>query len=301
MCTHIYDTVSEHGLPYCQKQSEDSGNTQKGKTKGKTNQKQSETKNSFQEMILNLLNRRRRPFEQFDKMPTSQKSVIIHPEPIFSEAGTYAVVIPRFSGGSHSIGSSEHDDDKRRQHTFIAQSNKERWRSSEDQGYHLHAPLIAQKVLCSKERQNINSPSHSIAEEMYALNEAMERARKLPRTCYFSNNHIMVNTERTKRVVPSLNRNLDLDTLARWHAESMAASAQTFHSNPVQIYSKLKKPSRRIGENVAVGETIRDIHRQMMDKKGDRNNILDRRYTEMGMGTAKGRNGELYLCQIFRG
>lgn len=250
-------------------------------------------------MVLNLLNRRR-PVEQFDKMATSQKSTIIHPEPNFSEAGTYSIAIPRCFRGSHSIGNIEHDD-KRWQHASIAQPNNERWRSSEDQDYHLHSPLIAQRVLCSNESQNINLPSHSIAEEMYALNKAMERARKLPRTCYFSNNHIIVNTERTKRVIPTLSRNLDLDTLARWHAESMAASAHTFHSNPVQIHSKLKKPSRRIGENVAVGETIRDIHRQMMEKKGDRNNILDRRYAEMGMGTAKGRNGELYLCQIFRG
>ena len=37
--------------------------------------------------------------------------------------------------------------------------------------------------------------------------------------------------------------------------------------------------------------------------KADRNNILDRRFTCMGMGTAKSpdENSKLYICQIFRG
>lgn len=59
----------------------------------------------------------------------------------------------------------------------------------------------------------------------------------------------------------------------------------------------------RVGENVAVGNSIKEIHLAMMsDSIADKNNILDRRYIYLGMGTAKSEvTGKLYLCQIFQG
>jgi hypothetical protein len=38
----------------------------------------------------------------------------------------------------------------------------------------------------------------------------------------------------------------------------------------------------------------------MMETVADRNNMLDRRLTCMGIGTAKADDGTLYLCQLFR-
>lgn len=221
------------------------------------------------------------------------------------EQGKYFTTIPRCLGrGTRSIGSSCSRSSDEENATTGDHSAALKWRSSNEQGFHKHSPLVAQRNLRCKELTDTpqRPQPYSIAEEMDALNMAMARTYQLPKTGYFSNNHIMVNGVRAKHVVPALSRNSNLDTLARWHAEAMAASERIFHSDPGEINLKLKKPSRRIGENVAVGETVSDIHGQMMTKKkGDYNNIIDRRYTEMGMGTAKGRNGELYLCQIFRG
>jgi uncharacterized protein YkwD len=137
-----------------------------------------------------------------------------------------------------------------------------------------------------------------------ALGKAMARSRNLPNTDYYSSNHILVNQERVKRVIAPLSRLRELDSLARDHAEAMANAQHLFHSDPCDIQSKFQRPCRRMGENVAVGSNIRDIHVRMMkntESNTDKNNILHRCYTHMGMATAKGADGQLYLCQIFRG
>lgn len=59
---------------------------------------------------------------------------------------------------------------------------------------------------------------------------------------------------------------------------------------------------QRIGVNVGRGSTIKDIHKSMVSSStADLNNIIDRRFVYMGVGTAKGGddNDTMYLCQIF--
>lgn len=131
--------------------------------------------------------------------------------------------------------------------------------------------------------------------------KAIVDARRLPRTAQFANNHIMVNTERTKRAVPALKRSSDLDAIARWHAETMAAETTVRHSDARELQSKLDGPCNHLGSNVATGESIRVIHNEMIHNKGDLRNMTDRRYKQMGMATSRGSDGQLYLCQIFRG
>jgi uncharacterized protein YkwD len=129
----------------------------------------------------------------------------------------------------------------------------------------------------------------------------MARSRDLPDTWYYSSNHVMVNRERTKRTIALLVRMPELDEIAREHAKAMAKENKKFHSDPSSLKMKLSQPARRLGENVAKGDTIRDIHREMMTISSDSNNIIDSRYSHFGMATAKASDGELYVCQIFRG
>lgn len=149
----------------------------------------------------------------------------------------------------------------------------------------------------------VSDPEHSveIKDEAAELGLIMARSRHLPGTSYFSSNHIMVNEERSKRIIAPLVRLRALDEIAREYAERMAAGNSLFHSAPEELRSAFARRTRRFGENVARGENIRDMHKAMMKSKSDRNNILDRRYTHMGMATARGSDGRLYLCQIFRG
>ena len=93
-----------------------------------------------------------------------------------------------------------------------------------------------------------------------------------------------------------------LDAVARWHAETMAAEGKVRHSDSRDLQARLKdQVGEHLGENVGAGESIRAIHHEMMQNVGDSRNMTDRRYKEMGMATARGKNGELFLCQIFRG
>lgn len=165
------------------------------------------------------------------------------------------------------------------------------WKSTERNSFYLQQPLLVSDP-------ESNEP---VLDEAEALGRAMQRSRILPDTCFFSNNHIMVNQERKKYTVAPLTRLHELDDIAREHAEAMAASNRLFHSDPDYVQNKFNHHSRRMGENVAVGATIRDIHESMMKTVSDKYNILHRRYTHMGMATAKGSNGQLYLCQVFRG
>lgn len=140
-----------------------------------------------------------------------------------------------------------------------------------------------------------------VEDEAAQLGKILVRSRHLPGTSHFASNHIMVNKERSKRVTAPLVRLHELDELARKQAQRMADKSDLFHSFAGEIQMNFNRPSRRFGENIARGKAIHDIHMQMMRNRADRNNILDRRFTNMGMGSVRGSDGNLYLCQIFRG
>jgi len=167
------------------------------------------------------------------------------------------------------------------------------WKSSGSKEHHVGAPLCV---------SNPDKRDDIIANEAECLGRIVARARKLPGTWYYSSNHVLVNQERTRRTMAPLIRMLELDELARIHAEQMAEEDELRHAEADALRFALKDiPHRRLGENVARGESVRSIHNDMMNTLSNRNNILDRRFSHMGMGTAVGKHGDLYLCQIFRG
>jgi hypothetical protein len=108
-------------------------------------------------------------------------------------------------------------------------------------------------------------------------------------TSYFASNHVLINRERMKRGLKPLSRNIAMDDLARKSAESMAASNGL---NPLQ--------TTYVG-NVLRGESIRAIHRStMLQKQGrERYNLLNPYFEDFGVGTCKGDDGMLYMCQLF--
>jgi len=133
----------------------------------------------------------------------------------------------------------------------------------------------------------------------------LNRREQLPGPWYYSSNHVLVNRERTNRTMEALIRDKGLDSMAQIHAQQMVTEDCVHHVNLRAIQESIKDTKcaiHRIGSNVAMGHSIRDIHDDMMETLSHQNNILDRRYTHFGMGTALGSDGEtLYLCQIFRG
>lgn len=165
------------------------------------------------------------------------------------------------------------------------------WKSSADIDPTEKIPVL---VLAPESEEKIEN-------EAVQLGKIMERSRHLPGTSHFASNHIMVNKERSRRVTAPLVRLHELDELARKQAQRMAEKSELFHSFPGEIQMNFNRPSRRFGENIARGQTIHEIHKEMMRNRADRNNILDRRFTNMGMGSVRGSDKNLYICQIFRG
>ena len=173
----------------------------------------------------------------------------------------------------------------------LAIDSPSNWRPSDALDHNENVPLIV---------SDPDSPK-SIADEAQELGRILARSRHLPSTSYFASNHIMVNQVRSAKLIAPLYRLTELDDIAKQHADKMAADDIVFHSSPSTIQEQFQRPCRRLGENVAKGVDVRTMHAKMLQNTANRNNILDRRFTHMGMATSRGSDGTLYLCQVFRG
>ena len=144
------------------------------------------------------------------------------------------------------------------------------------------------------------------------LKKIMAKARKLPQEPgKYASIHVMVNVERAKRNIPPLRRERYMDQIAREQAKIMAEEQNLFHiDNPTMLKNRLKGLDResqelpdfvRMGTNIGRGKDIAEAHRFMMAALAERNNIQDKRFFYMGMGTSTAENGQIYMCMIFGG
>mmetsp|Transcript_4334 Transcript_4334/g.9363 ORF Transcript_4334/g.9363 Transcript_4334/m.9363 type:complete len:360 (+) Transcript_4334:461-1540(+) len=177
------------------------------------------------------------------------------------------------------------------------------WIASNLEGHHREVPVVVRRP----EYDAFNE-----ADDRKLLKKIMMKARKLPQEPgKYASNHIMVNAERTQRNVPPLRRERHMDKIAREQAKLMAEERKLFHlETPRELEKELREKDAdsnelpifsRLGMNNGKGKTIAEIHRFMMAALAERNNIQDKRFSSMGMGTHQDKNGILYLCQIFGG
>ena len=176
------------------------------------------------------------------------------------------------------------------------------WTSSGSAQHNKNTPLI---VLPAETAKKNNNEQDIEIDQAELLGKAMARSRQLPKhSGVFSNNHIMVNSERSDRLVAPLHRHRTLDELAREHAADMARQHCLSYSRDIaSLIARLSGGEdvsvTRIAQNVAKGDSIQNIHKTMMANVADKNNILDRRLAKFGMGTATAEDGTLYMCQLF--
>mmetsp|Transcript_21938 Transcript_21938/g.46282 ORF Transcript_21938/g.46282 Transcript_21938/m.46282 type:complete len:341 (+) Transcript_21938:110-1132(+) len=144
------------------------------------------------------------------------------------------------------------------------------------------------------------------------LKKIMTKAKKLPQEPgKYASVHIMINAERAKRNIPPMRRERHMDQIAREQAKLMAEEKTLFHiDTPNELRSRLREMDRvskelpnfqRMGMNIGKGKTIAEIHRFMMAALAERNNIQDKRFHSMGMGTYIAENEVIYMCHIFGG
>lgn len=106
-----------------------------------------------------------------------------------------------------------------------------------------------------------------------------------------------VNAARASAGLPGYAYAGDLAAAARGQAERMAASGELYH-NP-NLGSEVGGWSR-IGENVAFAGDWRAAHDVLMNSPDHRAQILDSGYTQLGVGTAVGGDGTIWVAQVFR-
>jgi len=145
-----------------------------------------------------------------------------------------------------------------------------------------NSPRRANSMMLSREKGR-RGKSNSLADLVQYKEEEIHS------TSYFASNHVLINRERMKRGLRPLTRNIAMDDLARKSAEAMAASGGVDVLQTTYVGNVLK------------GETIRTIHRStMLQKQGrERANILNPYFQDFGVGTCKGTDGQLYMCQLF--
>ena len=105
------------------------------------------------------------------------------------------------------------------------------------------------------------------------------------------------NSARSQNGLPSYVVSSDLTSIANQWAAHMAANRTLAH-NP-SAYSEVCC-WRAMGENVGVGSTASQIQQAFMASPEHRGNILSSTYTEVGIGTARGSDGRLYVDELFR-
>ncbi len=151
---------------------------------------------------------------------------------------------------------------------------------------------------------SVSSSEEDEDEKMVQLS-VRQRAKALPRgPGAYGGCHVLINKERVKRGIKPLCREKKLDEAAAAHAKKMAVQQQLQHSSlrKTMKYVLGSGPCRLMGENISKGRSASKIHGKMMSSFAeDRNNILDRRYTAFGVGSAKSSSDELYIVQIYRG
>lgn len=89
----------------------------------------------------------------------------------------------------------------------------------------------------------------------------------------------------------------DLAAVAQRHAERMAAENRLYH-NP--SLGREVSGYELVGENVGVGPELGPIHQAFLDSPSHRANIVEGRFSQIGIGLATDGDGSLWIVQVFR-
>lgn len=139
----------------------------------------------------------------------------------------------------------------------------------------------------------------AVAEEELAPGESV-LAHDRPATVF-----AMLAGARASEGAAPLTRNPALDALAEAHARVLAERGRIAHDagdgDPVARVTAAGLSANEIGENVAQASSIEGCHRALWRSPSHRENLLSRRFREVGVGVVRGRDGSTFVVQLFRG
>jgi hypothetical protein len=105
------------------------------------------------------------------------------------------------------------------------------------------------------------------------------------------------NSARSQNGLRAYSASSDLTSIANEWAAHMA-STRTLAHNPNATSQVCCWQA--MGENVGVGGSVSEIQQAFMASSPHRANILSSTYTQVGIGTARGSDGRLYVDELFR-
>lgn len=115
----------------------------------------------------------------------------------------------------------------------------------------------------------------------------------------------LVNAERSKQGLKELTLSKELTSIANTKAEDMAENNYFSHTSPTygspfQMLQKFGVSYTAAGENIAAGQqTAEAVMTDWMNSSGHRANILNKNYTQLGVGYVEGGTYGTEWVQLF--
>jgi uncharacterized YkwD family protein len=116
----------------------------------------------------------------------------------------------------------------------------------------------------------------------------------------------LVNQERTRAGLSPLTIDYQLVKLARLKSQDMVDKGYFGHDSPTygspfDMMSRAGVKYRYAGENLAGASTVEAAHRALMNSSGHRANILNPKFTRIGIGVVSGGPYGKMFTQMFTG
>lgn len=117
----------------------------------------------------------------------------------------------------------------------------------------------------------------------------------------------LVNAERSKQGLKALTLSNKLTSVATTKAKDMAVNRYFDHRSPTygspfEMLQKFGVSYKTAGENIAAGQkTPEQVMNSWMNSSGHRANILNKGYTQLGVGYYTGGSYDTYWVQLFIG
>lgn len=106
-----------------------------------------------------------------------------------------------------------------------------------------------------------------------------------------------INALRSSVGVAGLAANAELNNYARWWAKQMADSGNFSHSD----IASLLDPWSTVGENLGYGPSVTSVFNALVASSGHYNNMVDPRFTSVGVGAYVDSIGRIWTAHVFGG
>lgn len=156
-------------------------------------------------------------------------------------------------------------------------------------------PCLTALVLCAEEQPPAEAPAPPPTTTTTAP------APPPPPSEAEATEHLLrrMNEERTARGLPALQRRADVDGVAQAWSGRLAEERRLSHNDAYFTpESRARHGARALGENVAVNSSAEAAHVALMNSEDHRANILDARFTVVGLGAVL-RDGSWWVTQDF--